>query len=111
MHELSLCCSIYKIAQRAAQGRQVREIGLDIGELRQVVPQTLIYCWETTTRRTTLSGAQLAVTYIPGVLACSDCGHRTELHDELIYRCEQCDSIAVTVESGNEFTLTYIDVG
>ena len=110
MHELSLCESIYKIAARAAAGREVREIGLDIGQLRQVVPDTLVFCWNTTTRRTLLAGSRLAVTYIPGVLECRECGSRTELNDELIYHCAACGSAKVEVIQGNEFTLTYIDV-
>lgn len=110
MHELSLCRSIYRIAARAAGGRAVREIGLNIGYLRQVVPETLTFCWDTTTRHTDLAGSHLAVTYIPGVLHCEECGTRTELADELIYRCANCASSAVTVTQGNEFTLTYIDV-
>ena len=110
MHELSLCQSIYKIAQRSANGRCVREIGLTIGELRQVVPDTLVFCWDTTTRRTALAGSRLAVTYLPGVLECRDCAARTEMEGELSYHCGACASSAVTVTQGNEFTLTYIDV-
>ena len=110
MHELSLCRSIYRIAERAAGGQCVREIGLNIGELRQVVPATLEFCWDTTTRRTSLAGSHLAVTYIPGVLECGQCFHRTQLSDSLIYRCERCNSPDVAVISGREFMLTYLDI-
>ena len=45
MHELALCGSIADIVDRRAAGRPVETVRLRIGELRQVVPDTLDYCW------------------------------------------------------------------
>ena len=110
MHELSLSRAIYGIAQRAAAGRQVTEIGIDVGALRQVVPETLSYCWAITSKNTPLAGAELNLKMIPAKLKCNDCGAETLLENDLIMRCAVCDSIHCAVLTGEEFRLTYIDL-
>ena len=46
MHELSICTAIAKIAHQAAAGRPVERVRVDIGHLRQVVPDTLRHSWD-----------------------------------------------------------------
>ena len=55
MHELSLCQSIYGITDRAREGRPVVTVRLRVGALRQVVPETLKYCWGVVTDTTPLA--------------------------------------------------------
>ena len=45
MHELSLCNAIQGVVERARGDRAVTHVHLQVGQLRQVVPQTLEYCW------------------------------------------------------------------
>lgn len=66
MHELSLCESIYGIADRARQGRTVETIHIEAGEFRQVVPETLERCWALVTDGTDLNGSNLQVDVVPG---------------------------------------------
>ena len=68
MHELSLCGAIYDIADRAAGGREVSVIHLQVGRLRQVIPDTLTYCWEMVSEDTALAGSRLDVDYRPVTL-------------------------------------------
>jgi len=58
VHELSLCGSIGSIVERHAAGRPVSVIHVQIGQLRQVVPDTLVYCWELVSEGTQLAGSQ-----------------------------------------------------
>src|SRR5215216_531079 len=73
MHELSLCRSIYRIVEDAAGGRPVEVIHVQVGKLRQVVPDTLRYCWEMMTEATPLEGSVLAVESMPVVVSCRRC--------------------------------------
>ncbi|QWT23104.1 hydrogenase maturation nickel metallochaperone HypA [Subtercola sp. PAMC28395] len=110
MHELSLCRSIYGIAERAAAGRAVTQILLDVGQLRQVVPETLVYCWGVVTEESALEGSQLRVTSIPAVIACADCGANTTLQGVPMLLCGRCGGGSVSVTSGEEFLVRSIDV-
>ena len=66
MHELALCGAIADVVSRRADGRQVDVVHLRIGALRQVVPDTLSFCWSmvasrhaaTTVRSSTWSGCR-----------------------------------------------------
>ena len=110
MHELALCRSIERIVRRAADGRKVAVVELDVGELRQVVPTTLESCWALLSEGTRLAGSQLAVRRVPAVIACDDCGAGTRLVAVPILRCGSCDSAEVRVVSGEEFMVTAIQL-
>jgi hydrogenase nickel incorporation protein HypA/HybF len=110
MHELSLCGSIYEIADRAAAGRPVRVIHLRVGQLRQVVPETLTYCWTMVADQTDLAGSQLEVDTVPVTLRCHDCGAATTVTGALQLCCRQCDGSAVSVTTGEELMLTSLEL-
>jgi len=110
MHELSLCRSIESIVLRAAGGRAVSVVEVDCGNLRQVVPSTLEYCWGIVVADTALAGSRLAVNHIPAVLECDDCGHKTTLDDLPIMKCESCGGQNVRVVSGEEFMVAAIQL-
>lgn len=110
MHELSLCRTIVGIAERAAAGRAVASILLDVGQLRQVVPETLVYCWSVVTDSSPLAGSELKVNSIPAVISCTSCGADTTLRGIPLLVCGSCGSGAVTVTSGEEFLVRSIDV-
>jgi len=110
MHELSLCRSIDTIVRRAAPGRKVEVIELDIGELRQVVPSTLQYCWDIVSRGAELEGARLEVRRLPGVVECRDCGSRTTLGALPILKCDSCGGTAVDIVGGEEFMVNSLQL-
>ncbi len=110
MHELSLCRSIHTIAERAAPGRTVQVIHLRVGQLRQVVPETLTYCWSLVTETGPLAGSRLDIDHVPVVLDCDGCGTRTEVADVLMLTCGQCGSGAIEVRTGTEFEVTSLDL-
>jgi len=110
MHELSMCQSIYEIVDRTAAGRPVSLIHLQVGQLRQVVPDTLTYCWTIVSDQTTLAGSQLVVHTVPVTLRCRDCSSTTTLADELLLLCTQCDGADVSVTTGEELMLTSLEL-
>ncbi|MDR1791258.1 MAG: hydrogenase maturation nickel metallochaperone HypA [Propionibacteriaceae bacterium] len=110
MHELALSRSIKNIVTKAAGGRKVVEIWLDVGSLRQVIPQTLTHCWAIVAQPTELAGSQLRINEIPAAVHCYVCGQDAQVDVFSLYRCPNCDSDRVAVIAGEEFAITHIEV-
>ncbi len=109
MHELALCGSIAGIVTRHAAGRRVDAVRVRIGQLRQVVPDTLEYCWQLVVAETPLAGCRLIVERVAARLACERCGAEHEMGTEFRFACE-CGNTAVTVVAGEEFSVASVDV-
>lgn len=110
MHELSICKSIADIALRHAAGRPVSVINVRIGQLRQIVPETLVYCWSLVSAGTPLAGAELAVERVPARIRCLACGHEAELAGPPAFRCGGCGGTGVRITAGEEFLITSLDL-
>ena len=110
MHELSLCQSIYDIADRARDRRPVVTVHLRVGALRQVVPETLQYCWRVVTDTTLLQGSVLDIEPVHGELLCRACGATTVLADRFLIACAECDRAEVDVVHGEELVVTALDL-
>ena len=110
MHELSLCGAIADIANRRAGERSVEVVRVRIGQLRQVVPDTLIFCWSMVTSGTDLDGAQLELERVPAVLECRGCGARLELGDQFAFACAGCGGLDVVAVAGEEFDVTSLEL-
>lgn len=106
MHELSLCQSILGIVDRARAGRAVEVVELRVGQLRQVVPETLVFCWGLVTEGTGLEGSRLEVDHIPVRLSCRSCGTETEVAHALVLTCGGCGSGDIAVLKGEEMEVT-----
>ena len=109
MHELSLCQSIGQIVRRHADDRRVTVVHLQVGQLRQVVPDTLVYCWGIVNEGTTCEGSVLDVDHVPAAIECRDCGATTRL-EEMHMVCGSCGSTAVSVTAGEELLVTSIEL-
>ncbi len=133
MHELSLAGAVIDTAERHAAGRRVLLIELRLGELRQVVPESLAFYFEHVARGTLCEGATLEYETVPATLGCSECGATWPLTATLgsgsatwgqtppggvrphvaarpSFRCERCGSADVEVQAGNEFEVESIEV-
>ena len=110
MHELSLCRSIYGIVDRARSGRPVSAVHLQVGQLRQVVPETLEYCWALVIEDSPLAGVVLDIDHIPVVLDCTACSAVTTVGHTLVLTCASCGVGAMKIRSGEEFMVTSMDL-
>lgn len=108
VHELSICTALAAIVEQHAEGRVVARVHLDVGHLRQVVPETLRYSWEVVVVDTPLAGSALEINHIPAVLSCRECGEHTTIAAP-VFRCH-CGSTAVDVVAGNELVVTSLDL-
>lgn len=110
MHELSACASIAEIVNRRAAQRRVETIHLKIGQLRQIVPDTLVYCWSVLSADTELDGSALEIEDVVARISCNDCGHETAVGDIPLFMCAGCQGVNVTVTAGEEFLITALDL-
>jgi hydrogenase nickel incorporation protein HypA/HybF len=110
MHELALCGAIAEIARRRAGERHVEVIHLRIGELRQVVPDTLQFCWTMVTEDTSLAGCTLNVERIAVELECRSCGQICGMGEQIVLVCDACGALDVAVVAGEEFLVTALDL-
>jgi hydrogenase nickel incorporation protein HypA/HybF len=109
VHELSICISLAAIVTEHAAGRPVDRVVIDVGSLRQVVPETLRYSWEIVVADTPLAGSTLDINHVPVVLACRDCGASTAIEAPL-FRCGTCGSTDVEIVSGQELLLRSLEL-
>jgi hydrogenase nickel incorporation protein HypA/HybF len=111
MHELSICSAIANAAAKHAGGRPVAQVTVQIGHLRQVVPDALQFSWEVvaTTTADELTKADLVVEEVPAVVECVHGGGRTTL-DAPILACGSCGTFDVRLLSGEELRVVSIDL-
>lgn len=108
MHEVALSHQLAAVVSRAAAGRSVVGVRLEVGALRQVVPDTLQWAWQFVAPTRGINPVELTILRVPAVIECS-AGHRTTLSGELDVRCPQCTN-PTQVVSGEEFRVLDIDV-
>jgi hydrogenase nickel incorporation protein HypA/HybF len=109
MHELSVASAIVDTVVRHAEGRRVTAVQVRLGRLRQVVPDSLAFYIALLSKGTVCDGADLEQEVVPAVLRCEDCAREWEI-DLPDFRCPECGSVDVTVESGEELEVASIDV-
>jgi hydrogenase nickel incorporation protein HypA/HybF len=110
MHELSICGSIADIAARHAGGRAVKVINVRVGQLRQIVPDTLVYCWELVSAETPLAGSRISIESVPARIRCRACEHVTEVGAVPVFACGGCGGFDAEVVSGEEFLITSLEL-
>ncbi len=109
MHELSLCDAIVGTTLQHADGREVRQVTVRIGHLRQAVPDALQFGWELLTESTALKGAKLVIEQVPATVACVGCAAETTLEMPILV-CGVCGSFDVRLLTGEEFLIVSMDV-
>ena len=109
VHELSLSSAVLNTVVKHADGRRVCSISLRVGQLRQVVPDTLDFYFEFVARDTVCEGARLQQELVPVQLCCADCGQEWAI-DVPAFRCPGCGGGAIAVSSGDEFLVESIEV-
>lgn len=108
VHEVALSQQLARLVSRVAEGRKVLVVRLEIGALRQVVPESLAYAWTFVTKGSNLADSELDVAWRPAILRCGN-GHESRPGDGLTFICPRCGG-AMSVLSGDQFRVLDIDV-
>lgn len=109
MHELSIASAIVATAARHAGGSPVAVVRVRVGRLRQVLPDTLEFCFGLVARESVCEGARLELEVVPAVLRCVACEHEWELAAPP-FRCPECSGGDVAAVSGEELEVASIEV-
>jgi len=109
VHELSVSSAVVDTAVRHAGGRKVSVVHLRVGQLRQVVPDSLTFYFGLVSGGTVCEGARLELELVPAVLRCTPCARRWTI-DVPAFRCPTCGGAHVAVLAGNELEVESIEV-
>jgi hydrogenase nickel incorporation protein HypA/HybF len=114
MHEMGITQEVLRAvidASERAGATRLNRVRLTVGELTDIVPDSLQFALECLTPGTFAEGAVLEIRETPGRSVCMECG--TEFtHDKFDRVCPApgCGSFMTKVIAGNELTTDDIDV-
>lgn len=110
MHELSLCHAIAGVVRPYANGKHVDVVRVQVGALRQVVPESLEFCWSLVRDHEEMPDAELELELVSAEVVCRSCHRRSEIESRWSVCCPHCESGDVDVVRGEEFLVTSLDV-
>jgi len=112
MHEMAIAQSILDITMDTAArsgAKKVTCIKLLIGQMTQVEPEALRFCFSAMAAGSLAAGAELEITIVPLVGHCRDCGGEY-LIENFRFLCSACGSAALELISGRELRVEYLEV-
>ncbi len=109
MHELSIASAIVATVERHAGGSPVTTVRVRVGRLRQVVPDSLEFCFGMVARDSVCAGARLELEVVPAVLRCAACEHEWEI-EAPPFRCPACAGGDVSAVQGEELEVESIEI-
>jgi hydrogenase nickel incorporation protein HypA/HybF len=109
MHELAIAGALLDVALSHGRGRRIARVGVVVGQLRQVVPSALAFCWTLATRETAAEGAALGIRSVPAAGRCRDCAAEGLL-EAFPLTCPACGSADVQVTQGEELRVDWLDI-
>jgi hydrogenase nickel incorporation protein HypA/HybF len=109
VHELSLSSAVLNTVLKHAEGRRVSVISMRVGQLRQVVPQTLRFYFQIVAQGTVCEGARLDQQVVEARLRCATCGHEWAIEIPA-FRCPGCGGAEVLAISGEELEVESIEI-
>lgn len=113
MHELSICSALVELVaaemRNQPPGIRLLKITVCVGDMRQVVPETLSFAYETLTAGTPLAGSMLEIRRVPVTARCEGCGWEGTLA-ERFFICPKCEGLRLTQLTGNELHLEALEV-
>ena len=113
MHELSIAQNIIEIVvNEMAKNRLTRvdTVTLRVGEMTQILPESLHFGFECLTRETPIAGAKLIIESIPARGYCKSCDNEFDFKGWL-FSCSLCGETRIDIISGRELDIVSIDGG
>lgn len=110
MHELSIMGEVVRIVVHTMQVNgltKVQTVVLQVGELSEIVPHFLEYCYSAASYKTPLEGSSIEVETIPGLGRCNACGKVFNIIENE-GKCQKCYSEDFEITSGKEFLVKQI---
>ena len=112
MHEMSIAESILNIVDEYMMnenGRTLKEVAVEIGELVAVVPDSLTFCYDVLIEDTPYKNSKLKIDIIPLNGKCTDCNRSSKIINyEFI--CPHCKSSRLEIQGGQELRISHLEV-
>ena len=112
MHELALAESIVNAVKKAVENRpdvKVLQVRVRIGELTDIVPDSLQFGFESLIAETSFAGASLEIERVPIYGKCGNCGHEFTV-EEFVFICPECFSTDIDMIRGDELEIVDIEI-
>ena len=112
MHELGAAMSILDLVRDhvpVERGARVRRIGVRVGALAGVVPDSLDFCFSAVVAGTPYDGAWLAIERVPATGACRDCCRSFDV-DAVILKCPACGGSRLSVTRGDDLQVVDVEL-
>ena len=112
MHELSIAQSILEAVQAEAGRRpdaRICKVGLRVGELAGLDPESLRFGFEILVRETELDGLQLEIERCPRRQRCPRCGNEFVTRDYET-TCPGCGTVRTECIGGDELEIAYLEI-
>ena len=110
MHEMPIAAAIVEQAVEAVaphRATRIDTIEVEIGRMRQLVPEALQVAFAAVSQDTIAEGARLDITEIDMEAVCRRCEHRFRPEINL-YLCPNCHEADVRIVAGNDMILKSI---
>ncbi|MBP2627415.1 MAG: hydrogenase nickel incorporation protein hypA [Firmicutes bacterium] len=112
MHEMAIAQGILDIVLKTAAENQVAKvtgIKLLIGQMTQVEPESLKFGFAALSIGSIADGANIDITIVPLVGQCNSCRQEFSV-ERYCFLCPNCSSASVTLVSGRELAVDYLEV-
>jgi hydrogenase nickel incorporation protein HypA/HybF len=104
MHELSIAEAVLAVARHHAGSRRLAAVRIEVGHLRQVVPEALAFAFDLLA-----PGVELEIVEVPAEGACRACGTVT-VFDGFPLACAACASLDMEIVRGEELLVESLEV-
>ena len=113
MHEMSLTEGVVRILEEQAAQHgfsKVKTVWLEIGELSQVDPESMLFCFGAVSRGSKIAAeAKLEIVHVPGQAYCLDCAEPVALARRGD-GCPKCGGWALQVTGGADMRIKELEV-
>lgn len=112
MHEMAIAQGILDIALATALEHQagvVRRIALLVGEMTEVEPEALKFCFGALAAGTPAASAELTIELVPLTACCRDCQADFDVQ-RFRFSCPACGSVRVEITGGRELKVAHLEV-
>jgi len=112
MHEMAIAQGILDIVLKTAvehNATKVTGIKLLIGEMTRVQPESLTFGFAALSMGSIAEGATIEIKSIPLIGQCNHCNQQFTV-ERYCFLCPECNSASVSVISGRELAVDYLEV-
>jgi len=115
MHELPFTKSIFRTVSAKAAGagaEGVSRVVLEVGVLRDYIPEIVQKYWDYVAKGTIAEGAEIEINTIPATVRCRDCGHvyGLDVRNMQESHCPECGCVKGELETGRELRIIGIEI-